>query len=94
MTKAQIIEIVHQKTGMPRREAAAYVETTFSLIKSVLESGESLKISGFGSFIVKDKASRRGRNPHTGESVTIKARRVVTFKTSAVLREAINTPPQ
>ena len=54
------------------------------------ESGEDLKISGFGSFIVKQKANRRGRNPQTGEALTIEARRILTFKTSGLLKEQIN----
>ncbi len=59
-------------------------------MKTTLESGENLKISGFGNFVVKQKADRRGRNPQTGETLTIKARRVLTFKPSALLRDAIN----
>jgi len=59
-------------------------------MKSTLEQGEKLKISGFGSFVVKQKNDRRGRNPQTGETITISARRIVTFKPSSILREAIN----
>jgi integration host factor subunit alpha len=62
----------------------------FSIMKSTLESGETLKISGFGSFIVKHKKDRRGRNPQTGETITIEARRILTFKPSTLLRQAIN----
>ena len=62
----------------------------FSIIKSTLEQGENLKIAGFGNFMVKQKSDRRGRNPQTGEAITISARSVVTFKPSAILREAIN----
>lgn len=66
------------------------LEAVFSIVKSTLEQGETLKISGFGSFVVKQKNDRRGRNPQTGESITIDARRVLTFKPSAVLKDAIN----
>ena len=61
-----------------------------ALMKSILETGETLKISGFGSFVVKQKEDRRGRNPQTGETLTIEARRILTFKPSTVLKEAIN----
>jgi integration host factor subunit alpha len=66
------------------------VEAVFSLIKQTLQSGESLKISGFGSFVVKSKADRLGRNPQTGETLTIAARWVLTFKNSKLLVRAIN----
>ena len=66
------------------------MEAVFSIIKSTLEAGETLKISGFGTFEVKQKADRRGRNPQTGEDIIIIARRVLTFKPSAVLKQSIN----
>ena len=66
------------------------LETVFLIMKNTLESGEKLKISGFGNFEVKQKADRRGRNPQTGEAITIEARRVLTFKPSTLLRQAIN----
>ena len=66
------------------------MEAVFSIMKNTLESGETLKISGFGSFLVKEKADRRGRNPQTGEAITITARRILTFKPSNLLRDAIN----
>jgi integration host factor subunit alpha len=66
------------------------IEAVFSIMKSTLETGETLKISGFGSFVVKQKNDRRGRNPQTGEAITIEARRILTFKPSTVLRDAIN----
>lgn len=90
MTKADIFEKVQEGIGMTRKESAEMVEAVFSIMKSTLETGENLKISGFGSFIVKKKADRRGRNPQTGESITIEARRILTFKPSGVLRDAIN----
>jgi integration host factor subunit alpha len=66
------------------------LESVLSIMKETLESGEKLKIAGFGSFEVKQKKDRRGRNPQTGESITIEARRILTFKPSDVLRNAIN----
>lgn len=90
MTKADIVEKVQAGTGMTKREATEMVEAVFSIMKSTLESGETLKISGFGRFEVKQKANRRGRNPQTGESITIEARRILTFKPSNLLRDAIN----
>jgi integration host factor subunit alpha len=66
------------------------MEAVFSIMKKTLESGETLKISGFGTFIVKQKTDRRGRNPQTGEPITIEARRILTFKPSNLLRDAIN----
>lgn len=76
MTKADIFEKVQEGIGMTRKESAEMVEAVFSIMKSTLESGENLKISGFGNFVVKQKADRRGRNPQTGETLTIEARRI------------------
>ena len=93
MTKADIVERIHQKIGLSKKESSDLVESLFSLIKQTLESGEKLKIAGFGNFEVKQKADRRGRNPQTGETITIEARRILTFKPSAVLKSAINAKP-
>ena len=90
MTKADIAEKIQVATGMTKKESAEMMEAVFSIMKNTLESGEMLKISGFGSFLVKAKADRRGRNPQTGESITIEARRILTFKPSNLLRDAIN----
>jgi integration host factor subunit alpha len=90
MTKADIFEKVQETIGLSKKESAEMVEAVFSIMKSTLESGENLKISGFGSFIVKQKADRRGRNPQTGETITIEARRILTFKTSNLLKDQIN----
>ena len=67
------------------------VETVFDTIKETLERGEKIKISGFGNFVVRDKNARAGRNPQTGQEITISARRVLTFKPSQVLKNALNT---
>jgi integration host factor subunit alpha len=90
MTKVDIIEKVQESIGVTRKESAEMVEAVFSILKGTLESGENLKISGFGSFLVKQKADRRGRNPQTGETLTIEARRVLTFKPSSILKDQIN----
>lgn len=90
MTKVDIFEKVQTAMGLTKKESAEMVEAVFALMKQTLESGESLKISGFGSFLVKQKANRRGRNPQTGEALTIEARRIVTFKPSGILKDQIN----
>ena len=90
MTKIDIIQQVYEKLGFSKKEAAEIVEAVFDIIKDTLADGEVVKISGFGNFVVKEKRSRRGRNPQTGEEISITARRVLTFKSSQVLRKTIN----
>jgi integration host factor subunit alpha len=90
MTKADIVEKIQRTTGQTKKEAVEVVECFFDTIKGVLESGEDLKIAKFGNFEVKAKSARRGRNPQTGEEITIEPRRVLTFKASSVLRQAVN----
>ena len=90
MTKADIIESVYEKVGFSKKEAAEVVEMVFDTIKETLERGEKIKISGFGNFIIRDKKSRVGRNPQTGEEIEISARRVLTFRPSQVLKNALN----
>lgn len=90
MTKADIAERIHQKLGMTISESKEALEAVLEIMKKSLESGDSLKITGFGSFVVKKKAARRGRNPQTAEPLILGARRNVSFKTSAVLKAAIN----
>ena len=90
MTKADIVETIYEKVGLSKRESAQIVDMIFDIIKGELENGENIKLSGFGSFAVRDKKARRGRNPQTGEEITISARRVLSFKPSNVLRKHIN----
>ncbi len=90
MTKIEIIQNVHEKLGFPKKNSAEIVESVFDIIKDSLAQGEKIKISGFGNFIVKEKKSRRGRNPQTGAEIEISSRRVLTFKSSQVLRKALN----
>ncbi len=92
MTKAEIITRIDEKVGFSKNQATDVVEATFEIIKSCLEKGDNVKISGFGSFVVRSKSPRRGRNPKTGEGIIIKGRRVLTFKASPMLKETINKP--
>jgi integration host factor subunit alpha len=91
MTKADIVETIYEKIGFSRKESAEIVDLVFDLLKETLEGGNKVKISGFGNFVVREKRSRKGRNPQTGEEIQISARRVLTFKPSQVLRKALNT---
>lgn len=91
MTKADIVEKIYEKVGFSKKESAELVELVFDLMKTTLEKGEKIKVAGFGNFEVKEKADRRGRNPQTGEEITITARRILTFKPSQVLKSMINT---
>lgn len=90
MTKADLTEKIQTATGLTLKVSAGILEDVFELIKRTLESGESLKLSGFGSFEIRAKKSRRGRNPQSGEAIEIAPRRVLSFKSSANLRQAIN----
>ena len=93
MTKADIVERITEKTGLTKKESQELVESVLKIVKTTLESGENVKITGFGKFEVKQKADRRGRNPQTGESITIESRRILSFKPSTLLRTAINPEP-
>jgi len=93
MTKADIVERVKAKAGFTLKESVEVVEELFELIKDTLERGENIKVSGFGNFEIKEKADRRGRNPQTGEEITIHARKILIFKASAMLKQAINSEP-
>jgi integration host factor subunit alpha len=90
MTKADIVERIANKNGFTKLESLDIIETLLEIIKETLADGESLRINGFGNFIVKEKLDRRGRNPQTGEEITIDARKVLTFKASAMLKVAMN----
>jgi integration host factor subunit alpha len=90
VTKADIVEKVYQKIGFSKKEASELVEMVFNSLKGVLCEGDKVKISGFGNFLVKEKSSRPGRNPQTGDQITISARRVLTFRPSQVLKAMLN----
>lgn len=89
-TKASMIDAICEKIGLPKRESTDVVELLFEMMKKTLQDGQNLKISGFGSFLVRKKKSRMGRNPQTGESMEITARTVITFKPSQILRDELN----
>jgi len=91
MKKMEIIESVYENLDIPKKDCARLVVSLFDLIKDDLSKGKDVMISGFGKWAVKAKKKRRGRNPQTGEALTIGARRVVTFKSSTVLRDAVNS---
>ena len=91
MTKAEIIKAVNEKIGFSKRDSAEIVELVFDTMKETLEHGQKIKISGFGNFVVREKKPRIGRNPQTGEEIEISARRVLTFKPSQVLKNALNS---
>lgn len=86
LTKAEISRHLFDSLGLNKREAKELVELFFEEIRSVLESGENVKLSGFGNFVLRNKSQRPGRNPKTGEEIPIKARRVVTFRAGQKLK--------
>ncbi len=90
MTKADLVESIYEKIGFSKKESADIVELIFDTMKVTLEKGEKIKISGFGNFVVRDKRPRMGRNPQTGQEIMISARRVLTFRPSQVLKQALN----
>ena len=89
VTKNSLIEVIHNEVGLNKREAKEFIEEFFESIKVLLEEGNDIKFSGFGNFILRDKAARPGRNPKTGEDVTITERRVVTFKSGLKLKNQL-----
>jgi integration host factor subunit alpha len=90
MTKADIVEVVHNRTGFSKKESSEAVESILDILKEVLEEGEKIKLSGFGNFVIRSKEVRKGRNPKTGEEMEISARSVLTFKPSQKLKDHIN----
>jgi len=90
VTKADIINTIQRENGYSRKRATELVETLLELIKTTLESGDDVLVSGFGKFCVMPKKERRGRNPATGEDMMLVPRKIVTFKCSGKLRKAIN----
>lgn len=93
LTKDTLVEMIRDKVGFPVKEAKDILEWILEEIKLKLEEGHEVKISGFGKWIVKEKRSRPGRNPHTGDKIEISARKVVTFHPSDKLRDAVNGAP-
>lgn len=91
VTRAQLSEAVYQEVGLSRNESADLVETVLKEIADALARGENVKISSFGSFFVRSKGQRIGRNPKTGEEVPINPRRVLVFRASHVLKDRVNS---
>ena len=91
LTKADFAERLFDELGLNKREAKEVVELFFEEIKGSLENGEQVKISGFGKFELRDKSSRPGRNPKTGEEIPITARRVVTFRSGQKLKARVES---
>jgi integration host factor subunit alpha len=89
VTRVHLCEAVYQKVGLSRTESSAFVEQLLNEIADCLEKGEAVKLSGFGSFKVRKKGQRMGRNPKTGAEVPISPRRVMVFKPSAILKQRI-----
>ncbi|MBF0360024.1 MAG: integration host factor subunit alpha [Oligoflexia bacterium] len=91
MTKSDIANRLYKEAGLSRKEAQNLVDQLFKIIKETLARGEKIKISGFGNFIIRDKSTRTGRNPQTGGTLEIAARRVLTFRPSNVLKDDITS---
>lgn len=94
LTKADMAERLFEELGLNKREAKDLVETFFEEIRSALEQGEQVKLSGFGNFDLRDKNQRPGRNPKTGEEIPISARRVVTFRPGQKLKSRVDSAQQ
>ncbi len=90
MTKADLVEMIYSKIGISKKDASDILEGVFDIIKEALKNGEKVKISGFGNFSVRNKKTRKGRNPQTGEEIEISARRVLSFKPSQLMKDAMN----
>lgn len=91
MTKADIVQAVYTRLGgFSKKESADLVDLVFETMKETLGRGEKIKISGFGNFVLRDKRQRQGRNPQTGDPITITERRVLNFKASQLLKQALN----
>lgn len=89
MTKADLVELVYARVGCSKKEAGDVVEEVFAIVRECLCRGENVKISGFGSLVVNRKGARRGRNPQTGDAITIKPRTVLSFKPSESLKARV-----
>ena len=92
LTKSHIVDELTEQLGFPRKTSSETLETLLEIIKSTLENGDDVLISGYGKFCVKEKNSRRGRNPSTGEDMVLDQRKVVVFRCSHLLRDKINGP--
>ena len=94
MTKADIAQIIYARIGgFSKKESIDLVDLVFETMKETLGRGEKIKISGFGNFVLRDKRQRQGRNPQTGDPIMITERRVLSFKPSQILKNALNAGP-
>lgn len=91
LTKIEIVNMLYEQIGLPKTECGNLVESVFEIIKSELEKGNDVMVSGFGKWMVNSKKARKGRNPQTGKDLIIDARKVVTFKPSPLLRDELNS---
>ncbi len=89
MTKADLVDKIFEKIGLSKKEAQEIIEILFDTMKHTFVEGESVKISGFGTFNVRNKVARRGRNPKTGEELEISPRKVITFRASNQLKDVL-----
>jgi len=90
LRKKELADLIYGDLGFTKKECVPIVESVIDIIKEELGKGNSVKISGFGKWTVKSKKDRKGRNPQTGEAMTISARKVVTFKPSPILKDKLN----
>jgi len=90
LTKALLVDLIYDRVHLSKKEACDSVEQVFAIIKESLCRGDRVKVSGFGSFVVCEKRARLGRNPQTGTPITIKPRRILSFKPSHVLKNQVN----
>jgi integration host factor subunit alpha len=90
MTKADLADLIHEKLSCQKKEAVELLYLTLEILKEAIATEGHVKISGFGNFVVRQKADRTGRNPQTGEAITISSRKVLTFKPSPLLKSKIN----
>ena len=94
VTKMELSNLLFDELGLNKREAKEFVELFFEEIRSALENGDKVKFSGFGSFSVREKSQRPGRNPKTGEEIPVSARRVVTYKASQKIKDRVAGNPK
>jgi integration host factor subunit alpha len=90
MTKADLADMIHEKLSCQKKEAVELLDFTLEILKEAIATEGHVKISGFGNFVVRQKADRTGRNPQTGDTITISSRKVLTFKPSVLLKNRIN----
>ena len=90
LTKESFVDSIQNQLGFSKRQSNEVVESLFEIMKNTLENGEDILISGFGKFCVRNKSERKGRNPAKGEDMVLRARKVVVFKWSGILKDKIN----